>query len=528
MTGTGIADVRRGVWAAVQVLSAHVPPEEVSLIRDTPTGDGHRSGVATAGSRSPGDPYRALEAAEALRRNGIHAVAVTMVDNSGVARVKAMPVERLAQAAANGIGAPPVFDFFGGDDSIAPGGSPVGDLRMLPDLAALRSLAAMPGWAWAPAERVALDGSSHPGCQRAFAHRQQERAAAAGLELKMAFETEWVLDAGKDGRLGPDGVAGEDRLVPVTTGPAYGMGRLVDVAGFSSELLAMLAGSGVEVVQLHPEYAPSQMELSVAPKGPVGASDEVVVVRQTLRAVAARHGWRVSLSPAFEPEGVGNGAHLHMSLWRGSTNLLAPVMSSATIGIGAASDEARCRPSGLDPVGEAWLAGILDALPALMAVVAPSAASYLRLQPQRWAAPWRCWGRENREAALRLVAGSAWGGPEGANVELKVVDASANPYLVTGAVLAAGLDGVRRSLTLPQEVTVDPALLDDDGRKAAGVMRLPRSLGEALDELDRSEVLRSAMGDQLANAFSAVRRAELERFAASSDEEIAVGSRWVW
>ena len=461
--------------------------------------------------RDPVADDTALEISEALRRNDIHAVAVTMVDNSGVARVKAIPVDRLAQAATIGIGAPPVFDFFGSDDSIAPGGSPVGDLRMIPDLASLRSLGAMPGWAWAPADRVSLDGSPHLGCQRGFARHQQDQAAGMGLKVEMAFETEWVLDAG------PHSIEGDgnpSRLVPVTTGLAYGMGRLVDVAGFSTELLVALAGSGVEVAQLHPEYAPSQMELSVTHKDPVGAADTAVVVRQTLRAVASKHGWRVSLSPAASAGGVGNGAHLHMSVWRDGHNLLAPAA-----GVGSA---------GLDPLGEAWMAGILAALPALMAVVAPSAASYLRLQPQRWAAPWRCWGRENREAALRLVGGAAWAGMGVANAELKVVDASANPYLVAGAVVAAGLDGMQRSLTLPPEVKIDPALLDEPARHAAGAVRLPQSLTEALDEFERSEVLHHAMGNQLAEAFSAVRRAEADRFAACSEDEIANASRWVW
>jgi glutamine synthetase len=435
---------------------------------------------------------------------GIAGVAITFVDNSGVARVKGIPTSRITDAASRGVGTPPVIDAFLLDDRIAPVGSPVGDLRLVPDLSRLVPLAAQPGWAWAPADRVEVDGSPYAGCQRSFARRMTEEAAAAGFEVQMAWETEFVLDGGHD-----------DEIVPVTEGSAYGLSRLIDLSSYGRDLLEALSSQGVEVEQLHPEYAPSQVELSVGPQDPVGAADRVTLVRATIRAVAVNHGFRVSLSPAMVPGGVGSGAHLHLSVWRDGVNLLAPGH-----GDGTGAD--------LDPVGEAWLAGLLEALPALLAVGAPSVASYLRLQPQRWAAPWKCWGRENREAALRLVVGSAAGEGAGSNVEIKVFDASSNPYLAAGAVVAAGLDGVKRGLRLPAEATVDPATLDAGELEAAGITRLPSSLSDALAAWEADDVVRSAMGPALAATWSSVRRAEIDRFAGSSDDEVAQVSRWVW
>ncbi|MDQ6618045.1 MAG: glutamine synthetase family protein [Actinomycetota bacterium] len=392
-------------------------------------------------------------------------VAVTLVDNSGVVRVKGIPVSRLADAAARGIGAPPVFDAFGFDDSIASVGSPIGDLRLVPDFAALVPLAAQPGWAWAPADRVTVNGAPYAGCQRSFARYMSRRAVDAGLDVRMAFETEWVLDAGDD-----------TALVPATTGPAYGMARLIELSGYARGVLEALAAQRVDVEQLHPEYANSQMELSVSPMPPVGAADRLVLVRQTIRAISAQHGYRMSVSPALSPGGIGNGAHLHFSVWAGQHNLFAR------------------RADELPALGEAWLAGVLDALPALLAVGAPSVASYLRLQPQRWSAPWQCWGCENREAAVRLIDGSGSTGGAAANAEVKVFDASANPYLVVGALIAAGLDGIDRGLRLPSQVTVDPASLDEAARAAAGIARLPTSLEAALDAFDANPVIRAAMG----------------------------------
>jgi glutamine synthetase len=440
------------------------------------------------------------ELAADLADVGIAGVAVTFVDNSGVTRVKGIPVARLADAAERGIGAPPVLDAFLLDDSIAAIGSPIGDLRLIPDLTQLVALAGQPGWAWAPADRVEVDGEAYAGCQRTFARRMTEQAATEGLDVRMAWETEWIVDRGSD-----------TDIVAATTGSAYGMSRLIDLSAYGRDLLEAFAAEGIDVEQLHPEYAPSQMEVSVSPLDPVGAADRVVLVRLTIRAVASEHGYRVSLSPAMVPGGVGSGAHLHLSVWRDGVNLLAAVAGGRE----------------LDSAGEAWVAGLLDALPALVAVGAPSVASYLRLQPQRWSAPWRCWGRENREAALRLVTGSSTRGA-GANVEIKVFDASSNPYLVAGAVIAAGLDGLARGLRLPAEATVDPASLDDEARAAAGITRLPSTLTDALNAFDGNEVIALAMGPALARTWSAVRRAEVDLFADASDAEVAEASRWVW
>jgi glutamine synthetase len=203
--------------------------------------------------------------------------------------------------------------------------------------------------------------------------------------------------------------------------------------------------------------------------------------------------------------GVGNGCHLHASLRREGTSLM-------TGGSGQ---------HGLSDEGQAFVAGVLDGLPALLAVGAPSVASYLRLIPQRWSAPYRCWGRENREAGVRLVAGS-----DDANVEVKCVDASANPYLLVGAELALGLSGIERGLRLPPEVTVDPATLDDDALAAAGVERLPTSLGESLEHFRRCDTLAEAMGRPLFETIIAVRETELAHFAGASDEEVVAATRF--
>jgi len=440
---------------------------------------------------------KVAEVAADLASNGVVGVAASYVDNSGIARVKTVPLARLEDAVTQGIGMSPVFDVFMFDDAITASPSstgPVGDLRLFPDLERIVVLAAQPGWAWAPVDRLTQEGEPHPGCQRTFARRIADRAAERGLQARMGFEAEWVLDAG----------AG-DAFVPATAGPGYGMDRLIEVSDYCRDLLTALDAESIEVLQLHPEYAPAQFELSVAPADPVAAADRILLVRHTIRAVTSRAGMRCSFAPAMTVGGVGNGCHLHTSLWSQGRTLMSG-------GSG---------PHGLHNQAQAFVAGVLEGLPALLAIGAPSAASYLRLIPQRWAAPYRCWGRENREAAVRLVASG-----EHANAEIKCLDAAANPYLLVGAVLALGLDGVERELELPPEVTVDPATLSDAELAAAGAARLPSNLAGALEHFRECEVLATAMGPDLFETIVAVRETEVERFIGASEEEIVAATRF--
>ncbi|WP_436772411.1 glutamine synthetase, partial [Yinghuangia sp. YIM S09857] len=386
---------------------------------------------------------RARIAAAELTARDVTGVVVGWIDNAGVCRVKTVPVRQLEHAAAWGVGAAPCFDVFLVDDSITEStwiGGPVGDLRLVPDLDRLVPLAAQPGWAWAPGDRVTQDGHVHPGCARQFTRRMCDAAADRGFALRAGFEVEWIAArAGSADRAA--GVTEAGAMPEVSTdGPAYGMTRVVECSDYLRDILRALDAQGLTVLQLHPEYTPGQFEVSVAAEDPVGAADSAVLVRHTVRAVSARHGLRVSFAPVVTPGAVGNGGHLHLSLWRDGLNLMH-------------GGDGR---HGLTAPGEAFLAGIVDALPALVAVGAPSMASYLRLVPSHWAGAYRCWGLENREAAVRLITGSAGERESGANAEVKCFDAAANPYLAMGAVIAAGLDGVARGAELPPETTVDP------------------------------------------------------------------------
>jgi glutamine synthetase len=447
---------------------------------------------------------RAEEIAGKLREEGVRGVVLSYVDTAGITRIKTVPVGRLARTARWGVGMSTVFDVFLSDDmmtSTSELGSPDGDLRLVPDLDRLVGLAAQPGWAWAPVDRYRQTGEVWPACQRSFARTMVDRAAEAGVAFRAAIEVEWAVGRGDT-----------DGFVPACTGPAYGMTRLIELSDYARDVLAALEDEGIEVDQLHPEYSDGQFEVSVAATDPVGAADDSVLVRQTIRAVSQRHGLRASFAPSVIAGHVGNGGHVHLSAWRGDRNLFAG-------GDG---------PCGMTAEGEAVAAGILESLPALLAIGAPAPASYLRLVPSHWAGVFACWGHETRETAMRFVTGNSGIEDTAANFEVKCVDLAANPYLLLGALIAVGLDGLHARLRLPPPVSGDPANLPADELAARGIRRLPTSLDEAVDRLAESATLRAALGDMLMDAVLSVRKAEAARFRDTPDEEVAAALRWVY
>ena len=421
----------------------------------------------------------------------ISGVATTFVDHSGAARIKAVPLTGLARAARSGLGFSPVLDAFtstGGIDGASPLASPEGDLRMVPDLDGLAVLPAPDGWAWAPGDRFHQDGTVYAGCQRSFARAQLAACLSQGISALMAFEVEWMV-----------GLDDAD-FHPAVGGTGYGLARFLEAADYVRDVADSLEAAGVSVEQIHPEFGPAQFEVSVAAQDPVSAADTNVLVKLIISAVSARHGMRATFAPAVLTNNVGNGGHLHASFWQDGGNLLAG-------GSGR---------YGLTERGESIMAGLLEALPALLAIGAPTPGSYLRLQPSRWAGAYQVWGKENREAALRLIEGGP-STPGAANVELKCFDSSAT--------LAVARSAADRPARLPDVVHGDPGT---PGHPQADLaVRLPGSLGEALKALEASDDLRAAAGDQLISSFAASRRAEIELANGKSDEEIVAQARWL-
>ncbi|ACU54871.1 glutamine synthetase catalytic region [Acidimicrobium ferrooxidans DSM 10331] len=424
-------------------------------------------------------------------------VALVYVDLAGIARVKTIPAEGFAVACDAGVGMSPVFDAFLTDDSITSSsvsGGPMDDLRLRPDPRFLRPLAPLDGWAFAPVDRFRRDGTPYELCTRSALQREVALLADAGASATMGIELEWVV-----------GLAGQDDFVPATSGPAYGLSRVIELADYLRSLYDALETAGLAVAQLHPEYAPAQFELSLAPSDPVGAADASVLARSVIRAVGERYGLRTSFAPVVDVGGVGNGGHIHLGLYRDGEPIFAG-------GDG---------PGGVRPEGESVIAWLLEELPAILAIAAPHPVSYLRLVPSHWAGAYRVWGIENREAALRLVPAATLVDGRAANVELKGADLGANPYLLATSLLGIARHALADPRTPPPPVEGDPA-------HHGGLERLPGDLAATLGALRSSELLQDVLGRSFLTAIGAVREAELARFADATPEELVAAMRWSW
>lgn len=446
-------------------------------------------------SRSVEAQLRQRELASA----GVQNVLLTFVDNSGITRGRAVPVSRFAGACTSGVGLSAAWNSVTALDAVVSNeyiNGPVGDLRLLADPAAARPITFRPRWAWAPLDQYSQDGTRHPDCSRDFARRSAAALHGSGLSAHVSFELEWYLEDLQTG-------------APAHSAPAVGARVLLDVPEYLDDLLECLEAIGTDVEAINGEYSHGQLELCFSPRDPVSAADCNVLTRLAIHSVSRRHGFRASFAPAFGGA-LGNGAHVHLSVWRDGVNLFHG-------GTG---------PWDMTPDGEAFLAGMLDELPGLVALGAPSPASYLRLQPSRYAGAFQCWGRENREAALRFITGMEGTQARSANVEVKCFDQSSNPYLVTGALVATGLAGLQAGSRLPAEVTIDPGELTPAELEEQGIRRLPASVSQAVSALEGSGVLRDALGPDLHGVFLSLRKAEAEAFAGADDETIMNAYLW--
>lgn len=415
-----------------------------------------------------------------LQNHHIRFVRVVWCDNGNVIRGKAIHIDALARNLATGVGlsaaqqAIPVVA-----DAVAPGSGlgPVGEVWLVPDWSTLQVLPYAPGQARVIGNMV-RDGQPWPWCGRQFLRRMVQQAADLGLTIQAAFEPEFYL-------LRRQG----DAIMPADHTP-FAATLSMDLQGEVIGAIAdALSAQGLSLELYYPESGPGQQELSVRYTEALGAADQHLVYRETVKAVAHQHGLVASFVPKLFEAAAGSGCHLHLSLWQGGQNITGQ-------GTGELSD-----------LAAQFTAGLLHHLPALMALTTPSPNSYRRLQPQCWSGAFRVWGLDNREAAVRVPSNPL--PPSPTHLELKTVDGSANPYLALGAAIAAGLDGIRQQRPLPPSVDCDPGSLSEVEQAAAQIERLPQSLDTAIVALEHNSVLLAALGPALAQTYLAVRRAEL-------------------
>ena len=410
-------------------------------------------------------------------------IRILWCDNGNVIRGKAVHSGRLSDYVKHGVGISAAQQAVPATvDAPAPGSGfgPVGEVRLVPDFTTFTVLPYAPAHARVMGEMM-RNGKPWPLCPRYFLKRMLSAASEAGLEVKAAFENEFYLL-----RQCSDACTPVD-ATPFASTLAMDLNRQVIDA-----IVEALMGQGIVVEQYYPESGPGQHEISTLYSGGLSAADRQIAFRETVRAVALQHGLKASFLPKVFPDEAGSGCHLHLSLWRGEENLVPGSRYFGQLSAAAGS----------------FMAGILDHMPALMAMTTPSTNSYRRIRPHCWSGAFRCWGFDNREAAIRVPTHPE--PPSPSHFEIKTVDASANPYIALGGIIAAGLDGFFKEARLPEPVAVDPGDLTEAERTGGGIDPLPTLLRDSIAHLERDDVLLDALGPDLAKAYLAVRKAEWE------------------
>jgi glutamine synthetase len=322
-------------------------------------------------------------------------------------------------------------------------------------------------------------------CPRDFLRRGFARLQkVTGCSLLSSFEQEFVYTG-----------------LPAEPARGYALASFREQGDFGATLVAALRAAGMTPDAFLVEFGPRQCEITVTPALNMRAADEAVILRELTRAVARRAGHRAIFSPMLTPEGVGNGTHIHMSLRDAAGN---------------ATMHASDRPYGLSQMGEQFIAGILEHMPALAAITSPSVGSYYRLTPNRWAPTWANLSLQDRAASLRVCPGS----PNQFNVEYRVADATACPYLALGALVHAGVDGIERQLTLPQPIDQSFASMSDVERHAAGMRPLPHTLGEALGLLRNTPAARDWFGAEFFELYLTFKSEEEQAVAGLAPRDI--------
>ncbi|MBA0550744.1 hypothetical protein Golob_021666 [Gossypium lobatum] len=328
-----------------------------------------------------------------------------------------------------------------------------GEIRLMPDLLTMRKIP------WKKQEEMVLaDMHLRPGQPWEYCPREALRRVSKvlkdefNLEMNAGFENEFYL-LKKIIRKEM-----EECWVPIDSKPYCSSSGFDAVSTLFQEIIAAFNSLNVVVEQLHAEAGKGQFEIALAHTACTYAADSLIFAREAVRAVANKQGLLATSVPKYALDDIGSGSHVHVSLWQNGRNVFTASNTSSQYG--------------MSKVGEEFMAG------------------YDRIQPNTWSGAYQCWGNENREAPVRTACPPAVPHVFVSNFEIKSFDGCANPHLGLAAIVAAGIDGLRNHLPLPEPINENPATLSQK------LLRLPTSLSESIEALENNNVLREMIGEK--------------------------------
>lgn len=425
------------------------------------------------------------EILERVKADQVKFVSLQFTDVTGAVKSVDIPVGRLEAAIEDGV-------WFDGSSVEGFARIQESDMRLVLDL---DTYAVLP---WTPEERrrarifcdiYTPDGEPFAGDPRHTLKRVLARIQKRGWIYYVGPEPEFFLFKLN----GAEGI----RPVPHDVGSYFDFSAQDEAARVRTELMEALTSMGLEVEMGHHEVALGQHEIDFRFADALRTADNVVTLKYTVKAIAAQHG----LVASFMPKPIyginGSGMHCHQSLFdaQGNNLFFDP------------QDEFH-----LSPLAYGFIAGQLAHARAMAAVVAPTVNSYKRLVPGHEAPVYISWAQINRSALIRIPRYTP-GREKSTRVELRFPDPSSNPYLAFAVMLAAALDGIEKNLPCPPPMNaVNIYHLSEEERARRNILPLPGSLEEALDELERDEVLKEALGEAVYSAFTRAKRAEVEEY----------------
>lgn len=332
------------------------------------------------------------------------------------------------------------------------------------------------------------DGEPFVGDPRFVLKNALDEARSMGFQFFTGPELEFYLfNIGTNGRPEP---------LPHDEGSYFDIST--DLASeVRMEMVEALELQGITVETSHHEVGPGQHEIDMRYDEALRMADKVVEFKSTLKSVAHRHGLHATFMPKPVYGIAGSGMHTHQSLW------------SIAEGKNAFYDPRD--QYGLSEIAKHYIAGQLAHAKGMCAVLSPLINSYKRLVAGFEAPVYISWARTNRSALVRIPKISG-GKPEATRVELRSPDPTCNPYLAFAVMLKAGLDGIKRNLPLAQPIEEDLFEFTDEMMARHGVGVLPGSLHQALDEMERDEVVKEAMGPHTYERFLEAKTIEWKEF----------------
>lgn len=487
----------------------------------TRAGIGRCGFIAAHGLYTDEQHAAAEEVLARIEELGLQTVRVVIVDQHGIPRAKFLSPAAAAAAFTNGVdfsGAiysldsgnsvfPPAFAEGGGFGIPEFTGFP--DVVIVPDPGTFRILPWADRTGWVLCDSHFSSGAPVPLDGRRLLRTQLDRLGERGLRYLSGLEVEFYITRRKSTLIGLD-QTGTPPPAPAVDVFEHGYQflsevRLDGVLDTVNALRDGLAGVGLLPRAMEDEWGPGQLEFSLSPLEGLETADAMVLFRSAVKQICQRRGLLATFmcKPAL-PNFFASGWHLHSSLLTadgGNAYLSAD--------------------SVLSDIGLHYVAGLLDNARAMTLFATPTINGYSRFAPYSFAPDRISWAVENRGSLVRVQGGP---GDPGTHLENRLGEPAANPYLYLAADLAAGIDGIERSLEPPEAVQADPY--------AADAPALPASIGEAIDALDGNPMYRKQFGDGFIDYYLMMKRAELARYEAATgdvqEEAAASAARDEW